>query len=119
MARRPSFSLIMLGGLPTDPPVDSAGLFRKFQVRPLSSEAQASMKWLGPSLRRSVVRMRVGESRTEDDMMEKPAGSGPIQATSFQVLPPSVVRVQNTRPSRPFSLDAVMKASRSCLPLTM
>src|SRR5437773_8718337 len=100
MARRPSFSLIMLGGLPTDPPVDSAGLFRKFQVRPLSPETQASMKWLGPSLRRIAVRMRAGESRTEDDMIEKPSGSGPIHETRFQVLPPSVVRVQDTRPSR-------------------
>src|SRR5437667_373754 len=104
MARRPSFSLIMLGGLPTDPPVDSAGLFRKFQVRPLSSEAQASMKWLGPSLRRSVVRMRVGESRTEDDMMEKPAGSGPIQATSFQVWPPSRLRAKRREDGRAGSM---------------
>src|SRR5262249_6397059 len=118
-ARLPSSTLIMLGGLPTDPPVDAAGLFKKLQVRPLSSVAQASMKWLGPSLRRMAVRIRVGESRTEEDMMANPSGSGPIQETSFQVFPPAVVRAQKTRPSRPLSLGAVMKASRSCLPLTM
>ena len=73
----------------------------------------------GAPLRRIAVRTRVGESRTEDDMIEKASGSGPIQDTSFQVLQPSVVRVQKTRPSRPFSLEAVMNAIRSCLPLTM
>src|SRR5262245_57885931 len=111
--------MIVLGGLPTDPPVDSAGLLKNFQLCPLSSVSQASIQCSGPSLRRMVVRILVGDSRTDDGMMAKPAGSGPIHDTRSHVLPPSVVRVQNTRPSRPFSLDAVMKAIRSYLPLTM
>src|SRR6476646_4335947 len=98
----------MLGGLPTDPPVLSTGLFRYFQLFPLSSVIQESMKCSEASFRRMVVRMRLGDRRTEEGIIENPSGSGPIQETISQVLPPSLVRVQNTRPSRPFSFDAVM-----------
>src|SRR5688572_8390365 len=102
MARRPSFSTIMLGGLPTDPPVDAISC-RYFQLLPSSSEIHDSIQCLSPSLQRSAVSIRVFESRTLDGMIEKPFGSGPIQETKFQVFPPSVVRTLKTRPSRPFS----------------
>src|SRR3954449_9070130 len=110
MASLPSLSLIRLGGLPTEPPELSTGRLRKLQLLPLSLVLQASMKCSGPSFRRIVVRMRDGDRRTEEGMMEKPSGSGPIHDTLSHVRPPSLVRIRSTRPSRPFSFDAVMNA---------
>jgi hypothetical protein len=100
----------MLEGLPFELPVFSTGRLKKRQVWPLSSELQASMKCWEPSFCRNVVRIRVGDRRTDDGMMLKPFGSSPIQETKFQVLPPSVVRMHRVLPSRPFSFEAVMKA---------
>ena len=41
------------------------------------------MKCSGPSFRLIVVRMREGVKRTDDGMMEKPSGSGPIYETKL------------------------------------
>src|SRR5436309_1023588 len=109
----------MLGGLPTEPPVDSTGLLRNVHVSPLSPVMYASMKCAAPSLRRSIVRMVVGDNLTDDGIMENPAGSGPIHPIASHVLPPSIVRMHNTRPSRPSSFDPVMNAVHSRLPSTM
>jgi hypothetical protein len=118
IARRPSFSLVKLEGFPCDPPVDSAGRLRKFQLFPLSSDNHPSIQCEGPSLHRMVLNILDGESRTEADMIEKPLGSGPIHETNSHVLPPSMVRVQKTRPSLPSCFEAVTKAIRSPGPLT-
>src|SRR5262245_45154061 len=107
MARRPSFSLVKLGGFPCEPPVESAGRLRNCQVRPSSADCQASIQCSGPSLHRIVLSILAPDSRTEAGMIEKPLGSGPIHDTKLQVFPPSVVRVQKTRPSRPSCFDAV------------
>jgi len=80
----------MLGGLPTDPPVEGAGRSgRRRQLAPSSSVSYISIQCCGPSLRRMAVMMRVGERRTEDGMMANPSGSGPSQERNFHVAPPS------------------------------
>ena len=65
--------------------------------------------------------MNVGDSRTDEGMMAKsfPSGSGPTNPTRFQVTPPSFVRTQMTRPSRPFVLAAVRNIVSSRGPSTM
>src|SRR5512146_234901 len=88
MARRPSLSFIMLEGLPCEPPVDSAGRLMSFQLLPLSSLSHPSTQCVFPSLQRRVDRIFVGDSRTEEGMIENPFGSGPIQLMNSQVLPP-------------------------------
>src|SRR5262245_30811131 len=102
----------MLGGLP--PPVSGAGLLTNRHVFPAASDRYASMK----ARCRTAVRMLSFESRADDGMIAKsaPSGSGPTNETKLQVLPPSRVRTQITRPSLPFDFAAVRNIVRSCLP---
>ena len=56
--------------------------------------------------------------KTVEGMIAYPDGSGPMNETNRQVRPPSVVRAQNGRPSRPFSFDADRNSRQSAGPFT-